>query len=115
MATPRTQQYRPSAGSLVWGLSLLVVGGAVAQIGQYQALLSVFDPWGNGPAGEGLVFFGGVAALVGLVVTITAVHTLATNVDIATQVALDFQEARASRVVEDAPAGPAESGPPAQP
>lgn len=111
MSTQRTLRYTPSAATLAWGLGLLVVGGALAQYGQIQTLQAALDPWGGG-GGEGLVLLGGAAALIGIVLTIIGVYSLATNVDIAAQIAIGQQEPAPAPDVDDEPTGePGEIGP----
>lgn len=73
---PTPRAITPSAETICWGLVLMFVGGVIFQLGLVQA--------------SGWVIVGGFIDLAGIVILITGVYWMATNVDLAARAALEI-------------------------
>lgn len=72
----------PSAGMLVWGIVALVIGQALYQSGQQQALVDSLTGslFSNG-GGDGQMLAGALISLFGIIWLLIGVHRLASGVD----------------------------------
>ena len=99
----RSKEWKRSAGTVVTGIVLLVVGQFVFQLGQETALRDLFDSgYADDETGKPLMILGGIAVLGGLITLCVGVWQMAVNVDLAGLVAarhlaeLEIADARAA-------------------
>ncbi|KMM44887.1 hypothetical protein CWIS_13780 [Cellulomonas sp. A375-1] len=99
----RSKEWKRSAGTVVTGIVLLVVGQFVFQLGQQSAVRGLLESgYSDDDTGKGVVLIGGVTVLGGLVTLCWGVWQMAVNVDLAGLVAarhlaeLEIADARAA-------------------
>lgn len=99
----RSKEWKRSAGTVVTGIVLLVVGQFVFQLGQQSAVRGLLESgYSDDDTGKGVMIIGGLTFFGGLITLCTGAWQMAVNVDLAGLVAarhlaeLEIADARAA-------------------
>ncbi|MFC0707142.1 hypothetical protein [Cellulomonas uda] len=105
----RSSQWKPSAGTVLWGVVILIFGVVIYLAGQQQNLRSIVLDGYDTSAGVPTMVLGAIIGLIGLVTLLIGVWQAVTNIDLASMMAarvlFDQEQAKATDAGADAKNG----------
>ena len=102
----RSSQWKPSAGTVLWGIVILIFGVVIYLAGQQQNLRSIVLDGYDTSAGVPTMVLGAIIGLIGLVTLLIGVWQAVTNIDLASMMAARvlFDQEQAKKAAEAASA-----------
>ncbi|UJP40845.1 hypothetical protein [Cellulomonas palmilytica] len=102
----RSSQWKPSAGTVLWGVVILIFGVVIYLAGQQQNLRSIVLDGYDTSAGVPTMVLGAIIGLIGLVTLLIGVWQAVTNIDLASMMAARvlFDQEQADKAAEAASA-----------